>query len=160
MGGPSIKKLFPCKHCGTPFMATDCDYRRGAKKYCSRECYRATRPRIAVADGGKTNFQRKRETAKRHPVKAAAWLGLERAVRSGRLKRWPCVICSDPKSDGHHYDYARPLEVYWLCRKHHVEAHEGRILLPTDGEPEIPAHKWPRGRRCRQRWQETVKLTD
>jgi hypothetical protein len=125
--GASIKKPHPCKHCGSSFMTTPYEYKRGFTIYCSRDCYRATRPRKAVTDGGKTNFQRKRETAGRHPVKSAAWIELERAVRSGRLKRWPCVICNDPKSEGHHYDYSKPLEVYWLCRKHHVDAHEGRV---------------------------------
>jgi hypothetical protein len=48
----------------------------------------------------------------------------EEAVKSGKLKRLPCIICEDPKSDGHHIDYSKPLEVIWLCRKHHHEAHK------------------------------------
>jgi hypothetical protein len=45
------------------------------------------------------------------------------AVRSGRLVRKPCEVCGEPKSEGHHEDYHKPLEVVWLCRRHHKLAH-------------------------------------
>lgn len=47
------------------------------------------------------------------------------AVRSGSIKRKPCAVCDDPKSEGHHFDYRRPLEVIWLCKKHHGAVHSG-----------------------------------
>lgn len=46
-----------------------------------------------------------------------------RAVHSGRLTRLPCQVCGDVKSEGHHDDYSKPLEVTWLCRIHHVDKH-------------------------------------
>lgn len=45
------------------------------------------------------------------------------AIRSGKMKKMPCVICGDIKSVAHHEDYSKPLEVVFLCRKHHVERH-------------------------------------
>jgi hypothetical protein len=41
------------------------------------------------------------------------------AIREGKLKKQPCVICGERLVDGHHRDYGKPLEVLWLCRGHH-----------------------------------------
>lgn len=46
------------------------------------------------------------------------------AVRQGRLIEMPCEVCkSTVKIEAHHDDYSKPLEVRWLCRKHHREHH-------------------------------------
>lgn len=45
------------------------------------------------------------------------------AIRSGQLVKQPCQVCGDPKSQAHHDDYSKPLEVQWLCSKHHGERH-------------------------------------
>ncbi|GAG03219.1 unnamed protein product, partial [marine sediment metagenome] len=42
---------------------------------------------------------------------------------SGRLKRGKCLVCGDEKTEAHHEDYSKPLEVKWLCKKHHSELH-------------------------------------
>jgi len=46
------------------------------------------------------------------------------AVRDGKLKRLPCVICGTPDTVGHHPDYNFPLEVVWYCQLHHKEEHK------------------------------------
>ena len=43
------------------------------------------------------------------------------AVSTGKLTRLPCEVCGEEKTEGHHDDYSKPLEVRWLCRKHHGE---------------------------------------
>jgi hypothetical protein len=48
---------------------------------------------------------------------------VEVAVNNGSLIKTPCVKCGDVKSEGHHEDYSKPLEVIWLCKKHHLEIH-------------------------------------
>ena len=45
------------------------------------------------------------------------------AIKTGTLVRMPCVNCG-AKAEAHHPDYDRPLDVVWLCPKHHKEAHE------------------------------------
>lgn len=47
-------------------------------------------------------------------------------IQTGALKPWPvCAVpeCTDTHVHGHHPDYSRPLDVVWLCRVHHTEAH-------------------------------------
>lgn len=46
------------------------------------------------------------------------------ALKSGEVTKTECIICGDNKSEGHHPDYSRPLDVVWLCRKHHKETHQ------------------------------------
>lgn len=46
------------------------------------------------------------------------------ALRDGKIFKQPCIICGHEKTEGHHPDYDRPLDVVWLCMKHHKEAHK------------------------------------
>ena len=61
----------------------------------------------------------------RYPKRYKARYTLRNAVRLGKVIRQPCEACGDPKSGGHHDDYNKPLEVRWLCPRHHFEA-EGK----------------------------------
>lgn len=65
---------------------------------------------------------------KRSPGKNAAYKAVQRAVAGGRLQRQPCGICGDPKSQAHHTDYAKPLDVEWLCFRHHREIGHGQTV--------------------------------
>lgn len=52
------------------------------------------------------------------------------AVLRGRLVKQPCEVCGSKDSCAHHDDYAKPLDVRWLCRNHHAQHHvaHGRAL--------------------------------
>lgn len=45
------------------------------------------------------------------------------AIRDGKMSKKPCVVCGETKVQAHHHDYSKPLDVVWLCRKHHLETH-------------------------------------
>lgn len=45
------------------------------------------------------------------------------AIQSGKLNPLPCVVCGKEKSQGHHEDYSKPLDVVWLCTRHHQDRH-------------------------------------
>jgi hypothetical protein len=45
------------------------------------------------------------------------------ALRQGLLRRGNCEICGSFRVDAHHENYSRPLEVRWLCRRHHQALH-------------------------------------
>jgi hypothetical protein len=48
---------------------------------------------------------------------------VQNALRLGILAQQPCEVCGAEKSEAHHPDYDRPLEVQWLCRAHHRARH-------------------------------------
>ena len=64
---------------------------------------------------------------KLHPDREKATHTVNNAIRDRRLIRLPCEICGDAKADGHYKDYSKPLDVRWLCRKHHKELHKARF---------------------------------
>jgi len=56
-------------------------------------------------------------------AKTAAMKKVQNALRTGKLTTQPCEECGAEKTDAHHDDYAKPLDVRWLCRKHHMKWH-------------------------------------
>ena len=58
----------------------------------------------------------------RHPQKAIARRAVSNALRDGILLRESCEVCG-ARAEAHHEDYARPLDVRWLCLAHHRERH-------------------------------------
>jgi hypothetical protein len=49
------------------------------------------------------------------------------AIRKGEIERqpcqWPgCTVGAD-QTQAHHTDYSKPLDVMWVCRKHHAHIH-------------------------------------
>lgn len=81
------------------------------------------RSKEAYRSGPELFFKRVKEYEERYPAKTAARLAVTMAVRSGRLTRQPCVVCGAEKTDAHHEDYSKPLEVIWLCRSCHGDRH-------------------------------------
>lgn len=67
--------------------------------------------------------QKKTEQRQRFPEKYKARRKLTYELEIGRIKRMPCEICGSKKSHAHHHDYDKPLDVQWLCPKHHYEVH-------------------------------------
>jgi hypothetical protein len=57
------------------------------------------------------------------PVKVAAHNLLNYALRTGRIEKESCLFCGAERVEAHHHDYMKPLEVTWLCRRHHRLVH-------------------------------------
>lgn len=79
------------------------------------------------------NLQRER---RRHPMRAVARNAVSNAVRDGKLLKMDCAFCGSSNTVAHHHDYARPLDVTWLCTPCHVRFH---ALETMAKEAEIPA---------------------
>lgn len=78
---------------------------------------RASQPhRVALAKKLQVAWRAK------HPDRLAAHEKVRLALRNGQLRQLPCLVCGE-KSEGHHPDYSRPLDVVWLCPAHHKQAH-------------------------------------
>jgi hypothetical protein len=86
------------------------------------------RVKIAKATHLKRNYHKIRayDLKKRaeNPDAYAARAQVNNGLRAGKISKKPCEVCGEPKSQAHHYDYSRPLDVVWLCPKHHAEAHK------------------------------------
>lgn len=69
-----------------------------------------------------------------HRQKYAAYRAYKEALRLGTVKKpkfcsvEDCPKHTEPcsKIEGHHTNYLKPLDVVWLCVKHHRQAHEER----------------------------------
>ena len=57
------------------------------------------------------------------PKRVKATTELNRAVRNGDIVKQPCEVCGDIEAEAHHNDYTKPLEVAWLCSRHHKRLH-------------------------------------
>ena len=55
----------------------------------------------------------------KNPEKVRARALVRQYVYEGKIKRMPCMVCGQTKSEAHHEDYKKPLDVIWLCRIHH-----------------------------------------
>jgi len=65
-----------------------------------------------------------RKMRQNNPDKFKARTKLNNAVRDGVIAREPCEVCGHHKVEAHHPDYNEPLNVKWLCRRHHLEEHD------------------------------------
>lgn len=64
-----------------------------------------------------------RNWRKKRPDAYKAQTALNNAVRDGRIIKQPCSVCGESKTHAHHHDYSKPLDVEWLCAKHHHRKH-------------------------------------
>ena len=70
------------------------------------------------------NYHYKKLQMQRYPERVSAREAVLYALKSGALQKQPCLVCGDIDVQAHHSDYSKPLEVMWLCRKHHRQLHE------------------------------------
>jgi hypothetical protein len=101
------------------------------------------RKEYARTPNGKAAFARAhKKYMEKYPSKYAAHTLTGNAIRDGRLIRQPCEACGDAESEAHHRDYYKPLEVVWLCRKHHLAEHNKKSW-PDAYPPHEVTHEPP-----------------
>lgn len=115
-----------CEHCKAGF-----ETYRIKSRFCSHSCVSKHKHSLIDQTGSKnpnykgplalSNYQHKKRWRLRNPEKAFAHDVFSAAIRAGKVTRMPCAVCGNPKTDGHHEDYSKPLDVVWLCRKHHAQ---------------------------------------
>ena len=68
---------------------------------------------------------RKRDVPPRKKERKGAAQAVYNAIKRGKMVRGACRIGVDCRGrvEAHHVDYSRPLDVMWLCKKHHAMQH-------------------------------------
>jgi hypothetical protein len=66
---------------------------------------------------------RQERWAQRNGLARWAHIALRNGLRRGLLAKQPCSVCGVAEAEAHHADYAKPLDVVWLCPKHHKAHH-------------------------------------
>jgi hypothetical protein len=94
------------------------------------EAYRAINRRHSRkhrAENPGENYERVKRWNQAHPELAASRRKIHnkvhRAVKKGKLEKEPCIFCGTKKVEAHHHDYSKPLEVTWVCKRHHALIH-------------------------------------
>jgi len=83
------------------------------------------RKQYQQTEAGKQSLRRTRQRyVARNPIKRGAHHITGNAIRDGKLQKQPCEVCGAEQVHAHHDDYAKPLEVRWLCPQHHQEWHD------------------------------------
>jgi len=96
-------------------------------RYRKTDNYRAARCRYFKTEKGKKFHQVSNSRYQQlYPDRVVANNAVKNAIRAGRLTRQPCEVCQELTVQAHHPDYAKPLDVQWLCPKHHRALHQGK----------------------------------
>lgn len=134
--------LYQCKRCGKMLWEDEmvlCKRPEGQESYYTycRTCHRI-RNRLWLEKKRNQNPHYSRDQARKfrdtHPNYNSEWTQNNKAIhplkttaynRANRaeLEMQPCEVCGDPNAYKHHDDYSKPLEVKWLCPKHHQRLH-------------------------------------
>lgn len=82
------------------------------------DCYRKTR-------------QEKRDDPRymEYQLKQSVRATTRNYIKMGILIKEQCKVCGTNENiEAHHEDYTKPLDVTWLCRKHHREHHKMNVI--------------------------------
>jgi len=123
-----------CKECKT---IQDKEYRnKNKKKIAKQKKEYSSRKEIKEAktiydkQWSKNNpdkiLKNKLSDWQRNPTKNKARRLVNRAIKAGVLTKQSCEVCRSLIVEAHHENYDKPLEVRWLCKDHHLEAHGGQ----------------------------------
>ena len=114
-----------CKGCAANYTRSDA-FKRTKKKYATSDAGKEQIRKYRATDAGKESRCRiNQKYHEKHPEQRKASRALNYAIAAGKINRQPCAICgAKDQVHGHHEDYSKPLDVLWLCRKHHILLHQ------------------------------------
>ena len=109
--------LNKCKECAKSDVRGNRDDRIEHYREYDRERFKTDPRRQETHKRCRLNYNR--ESAHKKAAHRKAW----RALHAGKLQRKPCQECGNENSEMHHPDYAKPLDVMWLCKLCHETWH-------------------------------------
>ncbi len=113
------------------YTCKECDRQRARRYYRSNEEQELQRARNYYRKNKKSVIDKLVKSSKLYPEKWKCRRHTLEAVRCGKLEKLSCEVCGEAKVQAHHTDYSKPLEVNWLCTKHHGEQHRKYATLAT-----------------------------
>lgn len=119
--------LGKCKECTRHDVQENRQTRRDYYLIYDRKRYDANPDRVTRNTPHTRNSQ---AYVNKYPERKKANTTVSNAIRDGRLIRKPCEVCGVAVGvEAHHTDYSKPLDVQWLCVKHHaVTRRKSRVL--------------------------------
>lgn len=118
-----------CARCQTFKPFSEFSRRRKAyQPYCKPCASQNVRDWMERGENRQRLYQNVQASRARYPERSAARKTLNAAVAAGRIVAGPCEVGTDcvGQIQAHHDDYSKPLDVRWLCKRHHEEHHHGR----------------------------------
>lgn len=117
------RRTVACDTCGEEFERVASNIAAWQHLYCSKKCagigqskYRIGKKAPGYGKGTLTTDNKELRTDSRNK--------LNEAVRIGKVIKKPCLLCgNNTRPEAHHRDYSKPLDVVWLCRRHHEDTH-------------------------------------
>lgn len=94
--------------------------RRAQAKYKKTPKGKKTEHKYKTSEKNKEYNRKYRE---RNPHMMKCYMKAALARRGGKLIPKPCGVCGNRTVHAHHDDYNKPLEVRWLCPRHHSQLH-------------------------------------
>jgi ribosomal protein S27AE len=98
-----------CDNCGRHYEARKDDVVSNRARFCGKSCHASVMARKIMGVS--------------RQIQKSVYAEVEKAIESGKLIRQPCERCGELKTDAHHEDYGKSLDVIWLCRSCHVKRH-------------------------------------
>lgn len=123
-----------CRICGTVFKPKEWQIRKSDYECpsCKRDrqnnfnsndplfkAKRRTRNATLRVKEYNSNYQQRIKLDRFASLKKSARRKVQTEIEAGRIQRGSCSICNSPNAEAHHSDYSKPLDITWLCDKHH-----------------------------------------
>ena len=117
-----------CSYCGGLVSIKPSVAKRYGRHFCSRRCYSDFRRHLLPKEEQHAYGTGHSDEERQRRIKCRSITN--HAIRDGKLTRMPCEKCGELPSEAHHENYDKPLDVRWLCPRHHRDIHKryGRPL--------------------------------
>ena len=112
---------FNCNYCHIATEEKQSHYKKEKRHFCSIACYANFRRELLPKEeqnrfGTGLCLEEKLKRMKARSI-------LNHYLRDKKIPRLGCEVCGE-KAEAHHDNYSKPLDVRWLCFKHHREHHK------------------------------------
>lgn len=121
--GQAVRSPY-CAVCGENKENKDSGYCNSCKRMAAKQRRELLQESPTFVEEERAAKRKRYRENEFHRLQIAVRITTWRSIKAGILTKQPCEVCGAKVVDAHHDDYAKPLDVRWLCRSHHREHHE------------------------------------